>query len=147
MSRSARWSAGGKAAIASGGSLITARTASRSSTPAVVSVKRLHPAVAFGAAALDEAPRLEPVDEARHVRGVAEQPLRQRAHRHRLVGVEHAQRVGLGEAEAELGERRAGLRALGHADLEEEPLRLVSGGGPVGQFRRHTHMILETVGS
>ena len=52
-------------------------------------------------------------------------------------GVEHAQGVGLREAEAELGQCRAGLHALGHADLEEEPLCLVRGGRSLGNFHRH----------
>ena len=89
--------------------------------------QRLHAAVVRGAAALHEAARLEPVDEPGHVRRVAEEPVGQNAHRDRLVRVEHAQRVCLREAEAELGQRRAGLHALGHSDLEEELLRLVGG--------------------
>ena len=137
MSRSARWSAAEREAIASGGSFITASTVARSSTPAAVSVSAFTRRSPSALRALDQAAALEPVDDPGHVRGVAEEPFGERAHRQRLFGVEHAQGVGLREAEPELGELRAHLRALRHADLEEQPLRLVRGGRSIGDLRRH----------
>ena len=67
----------------------------------------------------------ETIGDSGHVRGVAEEALGKGAHRDRLVRIEHPERVCLGEAEPELGERRTRFHALRHADLEEELLRFV----------------------
>ena len=55
-------------------------------------------------------------------------------------------RVGLREAEPELGQCRARLRALHHPDLEEELLRLVGGRQLCSRRRCHLTILLDQIG-
>lgn len=79
--------------------------------------EHLHAAVLCGGTTLDEAARLEAIDQARDVGGIARQRLRKAAHRNRLSGLEQMEHVTLNGGEAEL---RAPGRQVATLD-EEEP--------------------------
>ena len=96
-------SAGESHAMDSGGSASRSMSAFRSFAPWVGHDEHLHAPVAGGRSPLDEAARLEPVDDAGDVRGVAAQRARQPPHGQRLVGLEQAQDVHLGRRELEFG--------------------------------------------
>ena len=108
MSRSARWSSGARPA-SGGGRLLEALGEPLADLGAALGDdEHLHAPVVRRAAALDQAAVLEAVDDPGDVRVVAVQRLGEVAHRHRPVGVEHAERAHLRRRELELGRDRRG---------------------------------------
>ena len=101
-SRSATCTSRGSAAISGGGCSIWQRRLRAKALTLRREREDLHAPVAIRRAALDQAARLEPVDDPGDVRGVAEQRLRERAHRHLLARLDQPQRVQLHGGEVEL---------------------------------------------
>lgn len=68
----------------------------------------------------DEATGLEPIGEAGHVRGVADETLGNLAHREGSVGVEQPERMGLRKREVDLLEGSDETRPIRERELEKE---------------------------
>ena len=91
--------------MGAGGACMRSPICSRSCWPSSVTAIIFTRRSSVEAAALDQAARLEAVDDAGHVRGVAVQRLGQRAHRQLLPGLEVLEREHLHRRQVELRRR------------------------------------------
>ena len=105
--------------IASGGALIRSKTSRRAAIPSGVSTSVLTRRSPGAAPPLEEASRLESVDEPGDVRGVAGQRLRKLPHRRGAVRVEAPQDDPLDRREVELGHPGYEIRAGAEHNLPE----------------------------